>query len=422
MLVPGDHPPDVDALLVELEEADDAVRALYRELAADPDLAGEYEPRLKDLHASRLDLAQRVGLASLARRRARAMAAETPQVASEPPAPLAEATATSPPPVLELGVPEGPPSAPATDDQIAEWASTVRTTGLGFRLNGAPSDTTAWPLILHELMAALGPPRPLDSSIDLIEEADALDAVGSPDRQAQWARLPRNAQQAWLSMLVARTRALKELPSMGDATKARVKEIIGRYPPWAKAHSPGHVNGMQVKHAPVHGSWARDARDAWKALDDLLGEELEPPSSVVPKKKAKRTASEDVDEPDIDPGWRLLPLVRGRTAILLGGDPREPNRERLERAFQLASLEWPSIEGPRKVEAAVERIRKGAYGLVLVLTPFVFHKQSNPIIEAAKDAGVAWALVEGYGVAAVKHGLERFLGGPRSAVSLPVES
>jgi hypothetical protein len=54
MLVPGDHPPDVDALLVELEEADAAVRALYRELAADPDLAGAYEPRLKDLHTRRL--------------------------------------------------------------------------------------------------------------------------------------------------------------------------------------------------------------------------------------------------------------------------------------------------------------------------------------------------------------------------------
>jgi hypothetical protein len=68
-------------------------------------------------------------------------------------------------------------------------------------------------------------PRTLESSIDLIEEGDALDAVGSPDRQAQWARLPRNAQRAWLSMLVARTRALKELPSTGDATKARVKEL-----------------------------------------------------------------------------------------------------------------------------------------------------------------------------------------------------
>jgi hypothetical protein len=112
MLVPGDHPPDVDALLVEFEEADGAVRALYRELGADPDLAGEYEPRLKDLHARRLDLAQRVGLASLARRRTWAVTAATPQVGPEPTAPLAEATATSPPPVLGLGEPEGPPSTP----------------------------------------------------------------------------------------------------------------------------------------------------------------------------------------------------------------------------------------------------------------------------------------------------------------------
>jgi hypothetical protein len=30
MIVPGDHVPDLDALLVEFEEADGAVRALYR--------------------------------------------------------------------------------------------------------------------------------------------------------------------------------------------------------------------------------------------------------------------------------------------------------------------------------------------------------------------------------------------------------
>jgi hypothetical protein len=129
-------------------------------------------------------------------------------------------------------------------------------------------------------------------------------------------------------------------------------------------------------------------------------------------------ASDDADEPEIDPAWRLLPLVRGRKAIVLGGDPREPNRERLERAFQLASLEWPAIDGPRKVDSAVGRIGKGAYGLVLVLQPFVAHKESEPIIDAAKAAGTLWALVEGYGVASVRLGLERFLGGPRSGVSL----
>ena len=71
--------------------------------------------------------------------------------------------------------------------------------------------------------------------------------------------------------------------------------------------------------------------------------------------------------------------MRGRQAVLLGGDPREPNRERLQRAFEFASLERPAIDGPRKVDSVVGRIRKGTYGLVLVLQPFVAHKESEPI-------------------------------------------
>jgi hypothetical protein len=67
------------------------------------------------------------------------------------------------------------------------------------------------------------------------------------------------------------------------------------------------------------------------------------------------------------------------------------------------------------------RIRKGTYGLVLVLQPFVAHKASEPIVESAKAARTPWALVDGYGVQAVKLWLERFLGGPRSGSSPPEE-
>jgi hypothetical protein len=106
---------------------------------------------------------------------------------------------------------------------------------------------------------------------------------------------------------------------------------------------------------------------------------------------------------------------------MVGGDPREPNRQRLERAFQLASLEWPPVDGPRKVESVVGRITRRTYGLVLVLQPFVAHTESEPVIGAAKTTGTPWAMVEGYGVAAVKLGVERFLGGPRSGGALPLE-
>jgi len=409
---------DLDGLLESLDEADAALRVLYRKLADNPDLASEFETRLRELHANRLDLAQQVGLATLAARRTSAEIAQPEEVPAvlETSSRIAEGVGAAAQAVVQQGPPPGlsaPSAPPASDAQLAQWKGTVRSNGLGSALRTALSPATVWPLVLHDLMETVGPPRDQETSVATIEEIDALEEVVTDERQEQWVRLPKHVQQLWLSMLVARTRVLKESPSWTE-TKDRVKEINGRYLSWAKEHSPGHVNGVQLRHAPMHGSWAQDARHYWGALADLLGEELVVRPAPTARKKAKPLHDDEDDAPDIEPTWRLLPLVRGRKAVILGGDPREPNRERLERAFQLASLDWPAIEGPRKVEAAVERIRKGAYGLMLVLTPFVFHKQSNPIVEAAKEAGVPWAMAEGYGVAAVKLALERFLGGPCS--------
>jgi hypothetical protein len=312
-----------------------------------------------------------------------------------------------------------PLAAPASDAEVAQWSSKVRASGgLGSGLRTTPSTASAWPLVLRELMEVVGEPRDLGAAVALVEEIDALDEVASDERlDERWTRLPKHVQQTWLAALAARTRSVKEQPNLSPDQKARVKTILGRYPAWAKAYMPGHVNGLQVRHPPLHESWDADARHAWGQLDDFLGEELGERQAGAPtKKKAKRTASDD-DAPDIDPSWRLFPFVRGRDAVTVGGDPREPSREKLERALDLASLEWPAIEGPRKVESLAESIRRGSYGLVLVVQTLVAHKQANAIVEAAKDADVPWALVEGYGLSAVTRGLERYLGGPRSGAA-----
>jgi len=130
------------------------------------------------------------------------------------------------------------------------------------------------------------------------------------------------------------------------------------------------------------------------------------------KPATTRTLRDDLDGA-IDPTWFLFPLVRGRRAVLVGGDPREPNRARLERVFQLASLDWPAVYGQRKVDATVARIRCGSLDLVFVLANLVSHKQADAIIRAAKESPIPWALTIGYGVSAIKAALERFLGGPR---------
>jgi hypothetical protein len=404
---------DPAALLDALDVADDALRETYLQLARDPDRASELEPALRELHGRRLELAQRLGLAILAQRRRATVVDVVPGAVAAEPATTRAETAPVVEPEEEVSAP--PPPASAAD--VAQWKSAVASTGLGPRLDAAPSETTAWPLVLHELMTALGAPRSLSKALEIIDETEALEAVTAPERQEPWARLPRRMQQLWLAALVARTRALKDLPASDEGLRTRVKAIIGRYPPWAATYNPGHVNGMQVKHVPRHGTWLQDARECWSELDALLGEELavSAPASSAPKKKAKRVASDEDDEPDIDPAWPVLPLLRGKRALILGGDPREPNRQRLERALQLTSLDWPSVDGPRKVDAIVERIRRGTCGLVLVLKPFVAHQEATPIIDAAKDSGVPWALVDGYGLAAVKLGLERFLGGSRDA-------
>jgi len=60
----------LDDLLASLEQADDRLRAIYTELASDPGIAPDRDAELRGLHARRRELAERVGLEMLTRRRA----------------------------------------------------------------------------------------------------------------------------------------------------------------------------------------------------------------------------------------------------------------------------------------------------------------------------------------------------------------
>jgi hypothetical protein len=84
-------------------------------------------------------------------------------------------------------------------------------------------------------------------------------------------------------------RALRDLPSLAPSQKGKLREIIAVYPRWAGEHVPGHVNGLQLKHAPRHLSWAGDAEYHWGALGELLGQEAPvAPASKAPAKKKDR--------------------------------------------------------------------------------------------------------------------------------------
>jgi hypothetical protein len=61
------------------------------------------------------------------------------------------------------------------------------------------------------------------------------------------------------------------------------------------------------------------------------------------------------------------------------------------------------------VEAVAQRIAKRTYDVVLVILTLVAHTESERILDAAKQAKVPWAMVEGYRIASVRAGVERFL-------------
>jgi hypothetical protein len=391
---------DVEELLLALGATDERLRALYRSLADDPGLAEAHDTELHTLHTTRRSLAERVGLALLAERRA----------STGPPAvvePTETGDPTAPAPTEALSD-EASPDPPASAEMIDAWKRDAHENGLG-RAAYVDRFEVTWEAVLDKLMTRLGPPRDLD--VELADELDALDDIGREPIINEWTALRRDAQQLWLGMLVARTRAMKLVIGLPVTQRARVKTIISRYPPWAAEHRPGHVHGLRVDHDPLHETWGNDARALWDALRSMLDDERPKAASSGPKRRrAEREDHTETSERPIDPAWPLWPAVRGRRALIVGGDPREPNRQRLERMFDLASLEWPDIAGPRRVEAIVARIKRKTVDVVFVLTGFVDHKQSEPIIAAAKESGIAWALSESYGVTSVKAGLDRFLG------------
>ncbi len=106
-----------------------------------------------------------------------------------------------------------------------------------------------------------------------------------------------------------------------------------------------------------------------------------------------------------------VPETRDAVVLMVGGEPREHARVRLERSLELQELEWIA-DDPRKVDAAVDRITSRRYTMVLVLNRFVSHPSSERLRAAATGNGVLWACVErGYGVNAVRQSLRRFLTG-----------
>lgn len=138
----------------------------------------------------------------------------------------------------------------------------------------------------------------------------------------------------------------------------------------------------------------------FKALRKALREDGEVPE-----------LDDDERAPALPPDWAWWGRTRRRRGVLVGGDPREPNRERLEKAFGFTQLEWVGTEFKRNnLQTVRDRVRAGKLDIVIILGAFVGHDADDVILPAARECGVDWVHVDkGYGIVRVRRAIERFL-------------
>lgn len=278
---------------------------------------------------------------------------------------------------------------------------------------------------------------------------------------------PRDVQVSLLEYVVARLRYLQER-GMEDA---RVHALLASVTSYAERERCGFVHGPKRVSAPKSASWESDARACLNRLYDRALSEDDGEANVgrvlavieaairdaapfeevrplvaaalrlgvgaantrlvnltapflglmesFPELKALRSAirtaerdaraTPEADEPAISPDWPWLAFTRGKRVLMIGGDPREPNRERIERAFGFGELAWMKTEfSPRSIQAARERVTTGGADLVVILRRFVGHDTDDQIVPACAQTGTPWISVpSGYGIERIRQEIER---------------
>jgi len=251
----------------------------------------------------------------------------------------------------------------------------------------------------------------LTSDVDMIDEMDALDEISAGDERARWEKLSRDQQRLWLAHLVARARHLKERSALNASIKGRLREVIVRFPEFAAAVRPGHVNGMRIDHEPAHGSWQRDV-DA--TYDELVAEVEEPRTATADDERPSARKSRPSKDVDADPepvDWKYREHASSMRIVMFGGSRREDARANIETALGIGTLEWAEGDKPRRVDALASAIARGSFDVFLLLRSFVHHKDADKLIAAAKSAAMPFAIVEsGYGVEAIRSAIETALG------------
>ena len=108
--------------------------------------------------------------------------------------------------------------------------------------------------------------------------------------------------------------------------------------------------------------------------------------------------------------WAWRHHTDGRSAVIVGGDPRPERVARLQEEFGFASLEWiDNASGAgKRLDSLLERMRHGTVDMVIMMRAFSSHTLTDATF-GLKDRACDLVLADTYGVTQVRLAIERFL-------------
>ncbi len=281
---------------------------------------------------------------------------------------------------------------------------------------------------------------------------------------------PSDTQVLLLAFAVARLRHHQK-QGLPDST---VSPLIGMVGAYARRTQVGFVYGAGRADDPKFGLWEKDAREKMDRLSAQSGLVKSPPSdekllerireavqSAAPfleiehhllsaldqgvrsedvrlvklmapflvelgqraRYKVLRRAIRDADEAlkveeigeasvSIPSDWPWFKLTTGKRVIMVGGEPREESRVRIEKAFQMEELDWEGTESkPMGAQKVRDRVLAGKVGLVILLR-FNGHTVDQVILPACRSTHTPFVYIpNGYGIDAIRQQIERLIPG-----------
>lgn len=212
---------------------------------------------------------------------------------------------------------------------------------------------------------------------------------------------------------------------------AALRQVFGRINSITKIQHCGYVNALNREYKTDWQAYVSRTAEDIVRFQNMTPEELErqkmadeiysqyevkdgfvPTVEKTPdtnarkareEKKEKRTeaASKGAEDRMNKAVEDVLPLTKGKSAVLVGGSVRETSRRRIQEAFQFSDLDWVETQhlGNKRVYSDMaKRVQGGSLSYVFLLAGFSSHYacEIKPLCERH---GVKYVMIpKGYGV------------------------